>query len=151
VVQAGQYYPLVAESRDGADQEPIPEFQSETYSHVKFTFKDRWGRDFRIPCRAIVGKGLSKQVKYLEVMGRNGNAIRVDLNAKPDGTVEDSYPWDSIFFLQGDGAPSFPDAVVVTIQDPYSNTPLRILEHPRDRQFFCRPLERFRYLSLIEE
>lgn len=150
VVQAGQYYPLVAESRDGAEQEPIPQFQSETYSHVKFTFKDRSGRDFRVPCRAIVGKGLSKQVKYLEVMGHNGNAIRVDLNAKPVA-VADSYPWDSIFFLQGDGAPAFPDAVVRMVQDPYSGTPLKTLEHPRNDEFFTRRLERFRYLSLIQE
>ena len=151
VVKAGQYYPLVAESRDGADQEPIPEFQSETYSHVRFTFKDWLGRDFRIPCRAVVGKGLSKQVKYLEVMGRNGNAIRVDLNAKPAESVEDSYPWDSIFFVQGDGTPAFPDAVVRMVQDPYSGKQLKTLELPNDSQFFCRRLERFRYLSLIEE
>jgi hypothetical protein len=149
VVEAAQYYPLVAVNREGTEQESIS-YASETYSQVKFTFQDRSAQDFRIPCQAVVGKGVSQEVKYLEVAGHNGNAIRVDLNRRDEATSK-VYPWDSVFFIQGEGKQVFSEARIRVVKDPYSSRQLRILENPAKPESLCRALERNRYLSLIQE
>jgi predicted dehydrogenase/oxalate decarboxylase/phosphoglucose isomerase-like protein (cupin superfamily) len=149
---AGQYHPLVAVSRDGLSQESISDqFDSETYSHVQFTFLDHSGNDFRIPCRAIVGKGFSDEVKYMEVTGHNGNAIRIDLNRKPASANEDKYPWDSLFFLQGKQSTRLPQSEERSITDPYSLKQIRILHDPAAPHRLCLPLERSRYELLLKD
>jgi len=150
VVEAGQYYPLEAASRDGLVRESITEFEGETYSDVRFTFHDHSGNDFPIPCRAIVGKGFAQEVKYLEVTGSNHNAIRVDLNRAPDGD-ESNYPWDSLMFLQGDGENRVVKSEVMTVTDPYSAKPMRILFDPQDPMHLRPKLERERYHLLLRD
>jgi len=151
VVGAGQYQPLVAALRDGQIQESIiGQFEGETYSQVQFTFLDHSGNDFPIPCRAIVGKGFSREVKYMEVIASNHNAIRIDLNRKPEGE-ESEYPWDSLMFLQGDGEKYLEGSEEVTVSDPYSSKPLRILRDPNDPKRLIPPLDRQRYQLLLKD
>lgn len=154
VIEAGQYHPLITTSREGADAESIfGEFRSETSSRVKFTFLDRSKNGFRVPCTAVVGKGFSQEVKYLELTGRNGNSIRIDLNRKPANADPDSkYPWDSIFFLQGDQPPLFEATDLQMIPDPYfPKRILRVLHAPKEPLRFCRELERLRYRLLLDD
>jgi len=151
VLEAGQYHPLVAASRDGTQHKPISDtFFAETYSHVRFTFQDRSGNGFRIPCTAVVGKGFSRDVKYMEVNGNSGNGIRIDLNPRPDDW-KDPYPHDALMFLQGDREENIPDADNVIVIDPYSQKQLRILSDPKNPERFCPRLERSRYERLLSD
>jgi predicted dehydrogenase len=153
VVDARQYRPLIAASRDGVDQKDISDrFHNETYSRIRFTFRDYSGNGYNVPCVAVVGKGLSQDVKYLEATGRSGNAIRLDLNRRPESDPAPDYPWDSVFFLQGDQTPLFPRAQVREMPDPYNQRrTLRVLYDPTDPGCFCRTLERERYKKMIED
>ncbi len=153
VLEAGQYEPLIAVSRDGGEQKDISkEFFNETYSKVRFTFQDYSGNGYLVPCLAVVGKGRSQEVKYLEVIGRNGNAIRVDLNKTPDPNPNPDYPWGCLFFLMGDKAAVSPGTQVQPVRDPYDpQRILRILEDPRDPARFRRSLERARYEKLLDD
>jgi predicted dehydrogenase len=153
VIESGQYSPLKAAPRDGGQMKDISgEFHNETYSRVEFTFQDYSGNGFHIPCMAVVGKGFSEEVKYMEVTGRNGNAVRIDLNREPDPNLFPDYPWDSLFYLQGDQAPLPTGAGIKEVQSPYnSGTTLRILYDPNNPKRFCRPLQRRRYEKLLED
>jgi predicted dehydrogenase len=154
VIEAGQYDPLVsADKHDLTKQKDLSGvFRNETYSRVKFTFEDYSGSDYRVPCLAIIGKGFSQEAKYLEVTGRNGNAIRVDLNRKPDPDPVPSYPWDSVFFLQRHQGQPPSGAQVRQVQDPYNpKRTLYILEDPSKPDRFHRPLERKRYEKLLDD
>jgi predicted dehydrogenase len=152
VDEAGRYDPLIALDRERSIQEEISQsFRAETYSKVRFTFRDYSNQDDPVSCVAIVGKGFSQEVKYMEVTGRNGNAIRVDLNRTPTSNPAPDYPWDSVFFLQN-GAAVFSGTAVRDLPDPYDpQRILRILFDPADPQRFSRPLERERYKRLIND
>jgi predicted dehydrogenase len=153
IVEAGQYRPLIAVDRACSRQEEIAgRFRNETYSRVKFTFQDYSGNGYHVPCLAVIGKGLSREVKYLEVIGRSGQAIRIDLNRRPNPDPAPGYPWDSLFFLQGSQASLPPRAQVRTVSDPYhSQRTLRILYDPSDPRCFAQPLERARYERLLDD
>jgi predicted dehydrogenase len=103
IEDAGQYSPLIAERRESDGtlvREDISErFRNETYSKIHFTFEDYSGSHCRVPCRAVVGKGFAREVKYLEVQGRNGNVVRVDFTKKPDPDPVPGYPWESLMLL----------------------------------------------------
>lgn len=138
VLAAGQYAPLISQDRDGNHYEEIGAwYRNETYARVQFTFVDYAGN--RVPCLGVVGKGLAAEVKYLEVTGINGNAVRIDLgNAAPHPTA---YPSDSIFLLADPGHPPCEAQKVV---DPYDSTrSLYILLRPTAR------LDRERYKKLL--
>lgn len=153
VIEAGQYDPLFAANLGGTCEEDISaSFRNETYSLVKFTFQDYSGTGYHIPCVAVVGKGFSQGPKYLEITGRNGNAIRVDLNKKPNPDPVPGYPWDSLFFLH-DGQGSFQSgAQLQEVSDPYNQQRiLRTLYGGNDPQDFCRSLERVRYGKLLDD
>lgn len=151
VIEAGQYCPLNAANRDRTCEEDISErFRNESYSLVKFTFQDYSGTGYHIPCVGMVGKGFSKDPKYLEITGQNGNAIRVDLNRTPKPNRNPDYPWDSLFFLQSSQAPLPSGTQVRDVKDPYNlQRNLHILHDPNDPQRFCRSLERARYEKLL--
>lgn len=149
VVEAGQYYPL--------GEDVARWFRSETYSHVRFTFEDYSGNGFHVPCRAVVGKGFSKEVKYMEVTGRTGNAVRIDLR-KPDDTLaaqHPGYPFSCVSFLQGEQVSSRSDRDperIKLIPDPYhSKRLLRLPLHPTDPTHYCRRLFRERYEVLLDD
>jgi predicted dehydrogenase len=89
------------EIRDVARYRDAP-IESETYAAVRFTFEDYSGNRWRVPCSAWVGKGLSKERKYFEVTGRNGNTLLVafkkTLWMSPDGEDQEVYP--GIWFVK---------------------------------------------------
>lgn len=156
VVEAGRYDPMEDAPREGTKGKDISEsFHSETYSRMQFTFQDNSGNGFRVPCMAVVGKGFASEVKYMEVTGINGNAIRIDLGKKPEDADETGYPWDSLFFLQGNTAnPEFDKAVIGEIKDYYqSDRTLRILrdESSAKQSRFHHPLFRRRYEKLLDD
>jgi hypothetical protein len=126
-------------------------FECETYSHIQFTLNDHSGNDFRIPCNAIVGKGFAQEVKYMEVTGSSGNAIRIDLNRIPDDGRHPDYPWDSLMFLQGERSQPVQGAADVSITDPYSLTPLRLRSDKKDENRLRPRLERSRYERLLTD
>lgn len=101
------------------------EFRNETYSRVRFTFEDYSGNRHRVPCLATVGKGFQKQVKYLEVTGSSGNAIRIDFLRKPQPCPSPNYPYGSVLFLVEHQSLSKGEARTVYLADPYD--PDRIL------------------------
>lgn len=140
VVEAGQHMPLPGS------------FKNETYSQVGFTFQDYSGNGFNIPCLAVVGKGLMKDVKYMEVAGSNGNSIRIDLTPRPESEADSSYPWDSLFFMQHDGASLPPNTSIKPVADPHNPArTLSILRDDEDPNRFCKQLARSRYRKLIKE
>jgi predicted dehydrogenase len=142
IIEAGQYRPLISQDKDGNryhEDEPSSWYRNETYVRVKFTVEDYSGN--RVPCLGVVGKGLSSEVKYMEVIGVNGNAVRIDLvNKEP---APDGYPYDSIFLLAN---PKNPPDNARKVQDPYNPTrTLYILPAPMAR------LDRKRYKRLVED
>jgi predicted dehydrogenase len=161
VIEAGRYFV------DPSDQtqKGLPlEFHNETYSRIEFTLLDRSGSGERIPCTAVVGKGFPENLKFLEVVGQNGNAIRIDLNEGPkkkevpkqDGEdmadAEGGYPWNSLFFLLGENVSPPDGAVVRSVRCPYnSQRTLRILSSVTNPSRFRRPVERERYGKLIDD
>lgn len=153
IVEVGQYRPLIAADRQRTVEADISQrFHNETASRVRFTFQDYSGNGYHVPCLAVVGKGLAQEVKYLEVTGRSGHAIRVDLNRPPHPNPVPHYPWDSVFFLQGEQAPLPPRMQVHEVQDPYDpQRTLRVLYDPEDSGRFRRPLERARYERLLDD
>ena len=152
VLDARQYDPLDASSRDGQERQAIEDqFRNETYSRVQFTFKDSSGNGFPIPCHALVGKGCRQEIKYMEVRGYNGNAIRIDLR-KPPKEDRSRYPWYSLFFLQGDREPVPRGWEEYTIPDPYPpNGPLRILHDPNAPERLSPRLKYLRYEDLLDD
>lgn len=168
VSEAGRYQPLISKSRDNLKEADISErFHSETYSRVRFTFQSRYtfqdsfGTPFHIPCTAVVGKGFSIEAKYLEITGVSGHSIRVDLKSQPENDVS-GYPWDSLFFLQGEKKPlDFPNVTVHEVPDPYrTDNILKILDDPsdpnnltssNDQARFHHRLFRSRYEKLLDD
>lgn len=143
VLEASQYEPL-----------DVP-FRNETATRIRFTFQDYSGNGFRVPCTAVVGKGFSQEIKYLEVTGRSSHAVRIDFRKHPDSDPAPGYPWNSIFFLRGTGdlPGSLPvDTKVIEIADPYllSRT-LHILHSVSDDSRLCRKVVRSRYQPLFED
>jgi hypothetical protein len=151
IIEAGQYSPLQAVSRDGNTERDLTgQYTAETYSRLRFTFEDYSGNGCRVPCVAVVGKGFSQEAKYLELTGRSGNLVRVDLNKSPDSDPLGVYPWSSVFFVQGDNAPDLGDAKILGIPDPYSSgRTLKILNDLNGTDRFCRRLDRERYVKLL--
>lgn len=147
VSAAGRYQPLVSQDKQGQQRDIATRFHAETYSRVQFSFQERSGSGFHIPCTAVVGKGFEDDVKYLQITGRNGHAIRVDFKSRPnDG--DPGYPWNSIFFLQGKRGEAFPSEAVRVVEDPYRrDQPLTILTSP---QLHCE-LSRARYEELLDD
>lgn len=142
---AGQYRDLIAKDPDTGAEERIPGFRNETACALRFTFQDYSGNGFRIPCRAVVGKGFKRAVRYLEVTGRNGKSIRLDLHKKPrEGSFPD-YPWYSLFFMDAPGA-----TAPLLVKDPYD--PARTLAIVRDRERESRiphDIDEARYRRLL--
>jgi hypothetical protein len=153
ILAAGRYTPLIAASCDGTHERDITQrFRNETASWVRFTFQDYSGNGHHVPCLAVVGKGFAQEVKYLEVIGRNGNAIRLDLNRPPNPNKHPDYPWDTLFFLHGTLAPPPAGVQVCEVQDPYDRQrTLSILHDPNEPTCFRRPLERGRYARLLDD
>ncbi|MBK6795259.1 MAG: hypothetical protein IPG76_00240 [Acidobacteria bacterium] len=147
IVEAGRYQPLItADNRDNSIKMDISSwFDSETYSRVHFTFQDRSRTGFHIPCSAVVGKGFGSEVKYLQLTGISGHAIRIDLKSKPAGD-NSNYPWDSIFFIQGDHPLHDSNLSVEVVNDPYQ--PNQLLKIIKDANF-QRQLLRQRYKDLF--
>jgi len=145
IIAAGQYRPLISQDKDGNQYDEISSwYVNETYVRVKFTFEDYSGN--RVPCLGVVGKGLSKEVKYMEVIGINGNAVRIDLVKEPPEDLQKppvDYPYDTIFLLAN---PQNPPANARKVKDPYN--PVRnlyILPNLMAR------LDRKRYKRLVED
>lgn len=138
VVAAGQYTPLISQDNAGTQYKTLGDwYRSETYARVRFTYEDYAGN--RVPCLGVVGKGLAQEVKYLEVTGMHGHAIRVDLGKSQECPTD--YPYDSIFLLAN---PSHPASDARQVQDPYDPTRmLSILPEPVVR------LDRKRYERLL--
>lgn len=156
VIEAGRYSPMVASPRDNpAVRTNIEErYRNETYSRVEFTIQDDSGNGFNVPCKAVVGKGFSQEVKYLEIKGTSGNCIRIDLKQRPTKTTFLDYPWDSLFFLQYQQTNVFQDTSITTVKDPYAparTLPILSDRDPDNRTRFCRPLFRRRYEKLIDD
>jgi len=150
VVAAGRYTPLVARDPRGnqGDRDIGDWYRNETYSRVEFTLEDFSGNGHRVPCTAVVGKGHSRNVKYMELVGLGGNAIRLDLNRQPDPDPSPGYPWDSLFFLYRSGQP-VPDGVaVIEVPDPYEPTQTLCI---RASTSYRKPLERKRYQRLLND
>lgn len=134
---AGQYAPLLSQDKAGCQYADLSAwYVGETYARVQFTYEDYAGN--RVPCLGVVGKGLAAEVKYLEVTGINGNAVRIDLNRAKGYPV---YPYDSIFFL---AQPANSPSTACKVPDPYNLTrSLYILPQPQER------LDRERYKRLF--
>jgi hypothetical protein len=117
ILAAGQYHPLISQDKDGQRYTAMGDwYNHETYARVRFTLADYAGN--RVPCVGVIGKGLAAQVKYLEVTGVNGNAIRIDLGKEQPA----AYPYDGVFFL---AAPTAPPGTARPVGDPYD--PARVL------------------------
>lgn len=138
IVESGQYEPLISQDKSCKQYNEISSwYKNETYARVRFTFEDYAGN--RVPCLGVVGKGFSEEVKYMEVVGVNGNAVRIDLVVKNPS----DYPYDTIFLLAHPERPSN-DARMVA--DPYNHARfLYILPDPMAK------LDRKRYKRLIED
>jgi hypothetical protein len=153
ILEKGCYLPF--EDDDGNDLEET--FQSEAYSKVRFTMLDTSNNGFRVPCYAVVGKGFPRDVKYMEVTGRAGNSVRIDLTKRNDNDKRDKqakgarngkgeYPADAISFLLP--APKS-DLESFAIVDPYNRQ--RTLHVVYDREYpICR-LDRGRYELLLDD
>jgi predicted dehydrogenase len=111
---AGQYSPLISRARGGTEDQPIRSFRNETACALQFTFKDDSANGFRVPCRAVVGKGFSRSVRYLELLGRSGKSVRLDLNKRPATAASNAYPWFSLFLMDEPGATG-----CFQVTDPY--------------------------------
>ena len=138
IVAAGQYSPLISQDKQGKQYAEISAwYRHETYARVHFTYADYAGN--RVPCLGVVGKGFAQEVKYLEVRGINGNAVRVDLGKGTESPT--AYPYGSTFFLAN---PTAPVSEAQPVIDPYdSSRTLSILPEPMAR------LDRDRYKRLI--
>jgi predicted dehydrogenase len=151
VLEAGRYGPeFKAKGKDEEgkeiEQDVSEQFYNETYSKVSFTFEDYSGNGYRVPCMAVVGKGFGRAVRYLEVTGRNGNAIRVEFSGAPNPNPSPVYPWASIMFLLGSDSPNVPGMRVV--DDPY--LPGRKLRISPNKGPVERSREKY-YQNLIED
>lgn len=123
-------------------------FKNETGACLEFTFEDHSGNGFRVPCRAVVGKGFKRDVKYLQVTGAEGRALRIDLNkTRPENAV-DEYQAGSLFFLAPGGIE--PPRTVLPIPDPYEETETLGLVEENGKPL-SRPLESERYSSLLDD
>jgi predicted dehydrogenase len=156
VLEAGRYFSLGDDVREETEEaqglwEDLPaDFYNETYSCVQFTFHDNSRNGYHIPCLAIVGKGFAQPVKYLEVTGQSGNAIRIDLNERPVDQASD-YPWDSLFYMLGESSALPYDAELKNVPCPYDpKRTLRILHSSQDPNRFCPRLARARYEHLLD-
>lgn len=157
VLDTGQYEPLIS----GTLEEPTDisgEYRGETFSRVHFSFEDKSDNGYFVPCLAVVGKGFSDDVKYMEVTGENGNAIRVDLLSPEREFVDRNpdYPFSSIMFLQN--ASAVPVRIgeqpmeVMEVPDPYrKGTTLRVLRIAGSDKAFSSQLERTRYETLMDD
>jgi predicted dehydrogenase len=151
VLDARQYDPLIAARRGEVDGPLIEaQFRNETYSRVEFTFKDESGNGFHVPCLATVGKGWSREAKYLEVTGYNGNSVRIEFSRAPEPDPCPGYPWDAIFFIQGDETPTGTLQVRLATDPHHPGQALRLLEDPSDPKRLRPQLERFRYEKLVD-
>jgi predicted dehydrogenase len=138
---------------DAGRHQNVPnDFENETYSKVRFTFEDHSDDHRRVPCTAVVGKGFKSEVKYLEITGLTGNAVRVDFTRKPDPDPAPNYPWNSLFFLDGGGSAPGPETRV--IDDPYkAGRVLRICAFPGNPGVYSETLEESenQYRKLMED
>lgn len=125
------------------------EFQNETGALVEFTFEDRSGSGYRVPCRAVVGKGFERDTKYMEIRGTAGASLRIDLMTKVGDEPKKKYPgykWGSLFFIDdlrrgSRGASS---------ADPHRRrSDLHLLKNEQGNEI-VEPLER-RYNSLLDD
>jgi predicted dehydrogenase len=157
VLEAGQYEPLIS----GTPEEPTDisgEYRGETFSRVQFTFEDKSGNGYFVPCLAVVGKGFSDDVKYMEVTGDNGNAIRIDL-LSPERELSErnpAYPFSSVMFLQNERTDPLPltgkPTEVMDLPDPYRDgTTLRAVRLVGSDKPLSSLLERTRYETLMDD
>jgi len=149
VMEVGRYDPLQAVNKDDPqDTDDISKrFRNETFSRIRFSFQDYSGNKYPVPCEAAVGKGCGEyDIKYIEVSGTNGNAVRVDFSSRP-GTLNSEYPWKALFFMLGDGALPPVGTSAREMTDPYDqNRRLRILQQP-----FPFPIYVSRYEELLDD
>lgn len=157
VLDAGQYEPLIS----GTPEEPTDisgEYRGETFSRVQFTFEDKSGNGYFVPCLAVVGKGFADDVKYMEVIGDNGNAIRIDLLSPEPELLERNpdYPFSSVMFLQN--ALTEPQQLggqpteVMDLPDPYrKGATLRAVRLVGSDKPLSSLLERTRYETLMDD
>lgn len=83
-----------------------PQFGAETFSRTIFTAADCIDQNSRFPCRATVGKGLQRAVKYVQLSGVNGRALRIDFLKRPKDAPPWSrgqYPLESMFLTYAAG------------------------------------------------
>jgi hypothetical protein len=152
VIDAAQYQPLNAVDEKTRAVEDISErFHSETSSRIRFTFRDYSENGHRVTCTAVVGKGFSREVKYLELLGRSGKSLRIDLNKAVNG-ADPHYPVSSLF-LMDDALMNETQAQppgVTSVTDPYN--PARTLYIPGSTRPYPseRPLDRDRYAKLLD-
>jgi predicted dehydrogenase len=125
VLDTRRYFPFLAADKYGQPVPVPPVFRAETYSNISFTFSDYSGSGVRVSCEAIVGKGLIDR-KYFEVIGQNGNAIRIDFNKRPASGEHAAYPWGELIFV---GAPNY-SVPVQQVTDPFGpGRRLRVARH----------------------
>ena len=81
---------------------------SETFAHVNFTFEDYSNNGWRVPCRALVGKGLAKSRKFFEVTGKSGNSVLIcfgnKTNWKPPASDHNREVDGGIYFVDKSGS-----------------------------------------------
>jgi predicted dehydrogenase len=144
-----RYDPLEARSTDKPPKVTNieHEFRNETACRIDFTFEDYTNNGFRVPCRALVGKGFSRDVKYLEVRGLTGHSLRIDLNKTKPDNADPMYPAGSVFFIADrDVAPWGRRAMV----DPYdADRVIGVLMNGDET--LRKPLESERYSSLLDD
>jgi hypothetical protein len=144
-------------------------FERETASRTKATFEDFSGSMHPVVLDAMVGKGFVETAKCLEVVGRNGNLVRIDFGRdetpfpRRESCRQDPYrpgeylpadclvPADRyregcIMFLQGPTVPAPPDSVVV-VPDPYDTG--RGLNLRKDLGW--TPIGQDRYVPLVRD
>jgi predicted dehydrogenase len=149
VQRVWQYDPLEARSSDNPPRvENIEhEFRNETSTRIEFTFEDYTRNGFRVPCHALVGKGFSTDVKYLEIRGVTGNALRIDLNKTRPRHADPKYPTAAAFFIADQAVGNWP---LRLMPDPYdAERILGVLMNGADP--LQKPLETERYSSLLDD
>ncbi len=103
VIKAGQYDP------------PLANFKNETASYTTFTFEDYSGNEYPVACEVVVGKGFERGVKYLEINGRNGKAIRIDFGQ----TVTNELI--ALVVQRNDGSERMAETAIKTVVDYLEN------------------------------
>lgn len=124
---AGQYEPLIAADPAGRQIDLQGRFANETASLVQFSFEDFSGSGYRVPVTAVCGKGFERDAKFADLVGVNGNVVRIDFRPPPPDGSDPGYPWESITLVASAGSPPPPGTVIVGARDVHRGRDLPLL------------------------